>query len=132
MSRAASNYVKPGRPAISIRVQEWPAELAWSRGRTGGRAPVRPSGALRDGGPATWPGACIGPRFMPRHFMLSVAPVAAVMALTACPSVSVRAKGELNSTAVDQWRTVQSASPEIAAAYLQSLVALLEETPERA
>ncbi|HVE85613.1 MAG TPA: hypothetical protein VND93_22320 [Myxococcales bacterium] len=78
-----------------------------------------------------WPDACIRWRVMPRHFMLRFAPVAAVMALTACPSVNAQVKGELNSAAVDQWRVVQSESPQIAAAYLQSLIALLEEAPER-
>ena len=69
---------------------------------------------------------------MPRHFMSRFAPVAAVMALTACRSVNTQLKGELNPAAVDQWRTVQSQSPQIAAAYLLSLIALFEETPERA
>lgn len=64
--------------------------------------------------------------------MLRFAPVAIAMALTACRSVNSQVKGELNPVAVDQWRAVQSDSPQIAAAYLLSLVALLEDTPERA
>ena len=69
---------------------------------------------------------------MPRHFMVRLAPVAVVLALTACASVNTRVKEELNPAAADQWRAVQSGSPLIAAAYMQSLVALLEDTPERA
>lgn len=69
---------------------------------------------------------------MPRHFLLRFALVAAVLALTACRSVNTQVKGELNSVAVDQWRAVQSDSPQIAVAYMLSLVALLEDTPERA
>jgi len=73
-----------------------------------------------------------GRRVMPSHFLPRFAPVAAVMAFTACPSVNAQVKGELSSVAVDQWRAVQSQSPQIAAAYLLSLIALLEDTPERA
>lgn len=64
--------------------------------------------------------------------MLRFAPVAVLMALPACRSVNIQVKGELNPAAVDQWRAVQSGSPQVAAAYLLSLIALLEETPERA
>jgi len=69
---------------------------------------------------------------MPRHFMRRFAPVAAVMALAGCSSVNARVKEETNPAAVDQWRVVQSQAPQIAAAYLQSLIALLEEPPDRA
>jgi hypothetical protein len=69
---------------------------------------------------------------MPRHSMLRFSLVAAVMAVTACSSVNSQVKGELNSAAADQWRAVQSGSPQVAAAYLLSLTALVEETPERA
>jgi hypothetical protein len=69
---------------------------------------------------------------MTHHFMVRLAPVAVVLALTACRSVNTQVKGELNPAAADQWRAVQSESPLIAAAYMQSLIALLEDAPERA
>jgi hypothetical protein len=64
--------------------------------------------------------------------MVKFAPVAVLLVLSACPSVSTHVKGEPNPAAVDEWRVVQSGSPQIAAAYLLSLIALLEDAPERA
>jgi hypothetical protein len=78
-----------------------------------------------------WPRTCIGPPVMSRHFIVRFAPVAVVLALSGCPSANARVKGEVNAAAVEQWRAVQSGSPQIAVAYLQSLIALLEDSPER-
>jgi hypothetical protein len=69
---------------------------------------------------------------MARHFAFGFTPLAVVVAATACSSVGGQVKGEVNPAAVEQWRAVQSESPQFAAAYLLSLIALIEETPERA